>query len=107
MSLDPATRFFLFHEMIRMGIIPYEDAKLDMTQALSQLSPDEAHASRRKFRKAWRKIARARKILHKKELGLENLNPGRGKKINRKYYVYYDILQKILNRKGEHSRKTS
>jgi hypothetical protein len=104
--LDPATLFLLFHRMTQLGIVPYDNPKMDMSRPLSQMAEEEARASRRKFRKQWRKIARARKALHKQEMGMKILHPGKGKKINRKYYVYYDALQKILSRKSEHSGET-
>jgi len=102
--IDPATHFLVYHEMIRRGIVPFMEPKVDMCRFLSQLPPEEGRIARRKFRKSWRKIAWGRKSLHKRELGLGILNPGRGKKINRKYYVYYDVLQDIFFRKNEHFR---
>jgi len=97
MALDPATRFLIFHKMTEMGIIPIIQPYHDYGKILDSLPPEEARVLRRKFRKEWRKFARGKNVIHKRTLGLGVTNPSRGKKNNRKYYLFYEILRSIYS----------
>jgi len=59
-ELRDVDRAFINAVMFESGILPMENSHLDMRRALSQLSREEARALKRKFRKLWRKAARAK-----------------------------------------------
>ena len=93
-------------EALNAGIVPFgqwgeEGAPYhDFTRILAAMDPEEARKHRRKFRKAWRRIAKAkessRNIWVRKEvnaMGLHKTNPTRREKNTRKYVVAHELLK--------------
>jgi hypothetical protein len=91
---------------LNAGIVPFgqwgeEGAPHhDFTRILAAMDPAEARKHRRAFRKAWRKIAKAkessRNVWVRKEvktLGLHKPNPTRREKNARKYVVTHELMK--------------
>ena len=92
---------------LNKGIIPFASwgeegvPHHDFTRILNNMDPEEARKYRRKFRKAWRKIAKANSSSRNrwiqnevKAMGLhKNTPPTRREKNARKYTVANDLLK--------------
>ena len=57
-ELSEIQRLMIYDEMFKQGIVPIEAATNDIRRAFVGTDEDEAKASKRKFRKMWRKLAR-------------------------------------------------
>lgn len=57
-SLTTQTRVFVHAASFKEGIVPLEDARMDVGRALKDLPPEDARKMKRRFRKLWRKLAR-------------------------------------------------
>lgn len=100
---EPLLSVLIDASYARHGILPFRAGRLehDMGREHATMSPDEARASKRKFRKAWRKAAKVarRKAIEKPsmkshteryvidQMGLGNAGPDRKHKRARKYAV--------------------
>lgn len=78
-------------EYRRLGILPLSDLRSSIGVALGTLSPHEARAARRAFRKAWRRVARAkgltgRLLVDVTGAGLETIT--RAQRMSRKAIVH-------------------
>ena len=77
------------------GIVPLEKTHHDFNRILASLPPEEARAMKRKFRKLWRKVAKAKPTknsrLKRITTGLGTANPTRSQKNNRKHAVYMHL----------------
>ena len=85
---------------INMGISPIENVAHDVNRILGTLSPDDARAARRKFRKIWRTIARSmiptvgeRRV--RSHIGLGEASPTKVQKNNRKTRVMLEIDRRV------------
>jgi len=91
---------------LNAGIVPFgrwgeEGAPHhDFTRILKNMDPDESRRMRRNFRKAWRKLAKAKESSSNrwirnevKAMGLHCQRPDRKMKNTRKYLVAYDLTQ--------------
>lgn len=84
--------------MFENGIIPMENTLIDMRRPLKQLPPAEARAAKRKFRKLWRKAAKAtvgngktrsvKEEAQNRELGVGKHVPSRAERNARKQLVF-------------------
>ena len=91
---------------LNAGIVPFgqwgEEGSPhhDFNRILAAMDPEEARRHRRKFRKAWRKIAKAKESSRNrwiqnevKAMGLHKTNPTRREKNARKYVVTHELLK--------------
>ncbi len=82
----PLEKVLLQTSMFDIGIIPLEISHVDVTRMLKQLSPNDALAMKRKFRKVWRKLAKDSKQ-HAKDMGLGAAVPTKAQRTARKQAV--------------------
>jgi hypothetical protein len=87
---------------LNAGIVPFGSCgeegmpHHDFTRILATMAPEEARCSRRKFRKLWRKIAKASEASSKylgrraaRDMGLHKVTPNRQEKNTRKTLVNF------------------
>lgn len=96
-ELRPVDRAFIHSVMFQLGILPIEDPLLDMRRPLKDISPEEARVLKRKFRKLWRKAARAqvgtgktaktKKEMVNRKFGVGKTTPSRAERNERKRLV--------------------
>jgi hypothetical protein len=80
-------------EMLEKGILPARTG-LELTKMLESISKEERRKFKRKFRKAWRKIAKSEKGL-REPMGLGNENPTREQMLQRVARVYMNAAKEI------------
>lgn len=94
-------------ECTEQGIVPIDGSHKspyhhNVNRILEGLSPVEARAMRRKFRKMWRAVAKkSDSRSYKRQLGLGDPTPRRSQLIARKKAVHTRISQIILPRQRE------
>lgn len=98
----------LQHLSLEEGILPIQLVAEEREAAMASLSPEEQRKAKRKYRKMWRKLARAeRKPLHKNRLGYGNLKPSEEHpsaggvphdfhRTQRKSVVYLELFTRLL-----------
>lgn len=102
MKRDITTMFLLETVSHELGIAPIKTIHHDYNRILAGLSPEEARMAKRKFRKAWRKVANdliKKKISGKyikQTLGIGSDRPTRSQKNTRKTIVLGHILDKVV-----------
>jgi len=79
-------------KMLEQGILPARTGR-DLVKMLESIPKDERREFKRKFRKAWRKIAKKDPDL-KFPMGLGNKKPTREQKIQRVSRVYMNAAKK-------------
>ena len=80
-------------EMIEKGIIPARTG-FELTKMMESIPKEERRKFKRKFRKAWRKIAKSEKNLVG-PMGLGSKNPTREQKLQRVARVYMNVAKEI------------
>ncbi len=109
-KMKETERAILVTAMFNAGIIPIEETPHDMTRVLSQLPIEDARKLKRKFRKVWRKLAKAeqlkqnqgksKKVQIGSQYGKNKLNPSRRERLERKRLVqahfYNDVVKPAL-----------
>lgn len=65
---DLKIKILTYDEMIKAGVMPWDNNSHDMNQLLSVLSAEEQRKARRKFRKLWRKKLKAEVERNTKEI---------------------------------------
>ncbi len=109
--LKDIEKALMYEISFSLGILPIENVHADMSRALKDLSPEEARAFKRKFRKVWKKtfkqmVAQHQKLYGKKHaaafvkrmndvVGLGKKNPTKNEKIARKNFVSREIFSVI------------
>jgi DNA invertase Pin-like site-specific DNA recombinase len=83
-----ANKILIKIRMLEMGIIPARSGA-DLVKMMNSIPEEERRFYKRKFRKAWRKLAKKDKDL-KESLGLGCKKPSREQKIQRAVRVYID-----------------
>ena len=78
--------------MLELGIVPLDNTKIDITEALSRSSPDDIRTMKRKFRKVWRKAAKKLGCYNTQEVGVKDSHPTKGQKARRKQMVLGEVL---------------
>lgn len=102
MKRDITTMFLLETVSHELGIAPIKTIYHDYNRILAGLSPEEARIAKRKFRRAWRKVANdliEKKITGryvKQTLGIGSDRPTRSQKNSRKTIVLGHILDKVV-----------
>ena len=109
--------------MFEEGLLPIDNISHDMRRALDQLPKDEARKLKRRFRKVWRKLAKAeaqkissnsrttasKDTLLRARFGVGKSNPSRLDRENRKRLVqeafYNNVVRPVLE-KFENSNRT-
>jgi len=93
------------------GVVPIDSVYADVNKALQGLSPAEQRKMKRKFRKMWRKLARARRAgqptYARRSLGLGSREPTKVMKKNRKHEVKMHIYTKVVRSMLENSSNIS
>lgn len=91
--------------MLRDGVIPIENTVHDMNRSLDSLSKDDSRKTKRKFRKLWRKLAKAdvkrfapknQKLEFSSRFGFKGQNPSREQREARKDIVQHHYLQDVV-----------
>lgn len=73
-------KILLQNAMFNEGIVPFDTSRTNVNTALQSVTPDEARKMKRKFRKMWRKLARAANTRDKVRMGFKNtFNDSTGK----------------------------
>lgn len=99
-AFNPVDKALLHSVMLELGIAPMIDPLHDMRRGITQLSAEDNRATKRKFRKLWRKAMRqklldtkspaAQKLLQTK-LGSGVANPTSAQRLERKRLVMGQI----------------
>lgn len=118
--LREVERVFIHAVMLQLGILPMENAELDMGRVLHQLEPEEARKFRRKFRKIWRQQMKASQHVSgqqmtrsqqnqeenlKRRLGVGKQVPSRAERNARKKLVFDRLWREAIEpmvRRFEH-----
>lgn len=93
--MSDAERMFVHTVMFQAGIVPMENAAMDVRRALQDVDPDAARKLKRKFRKLWRKAMRAKLVsnpIRRAEVVIDSVTkkgapPTRRQKLHRKQIV--------------------
>jgi hypothetical protein len=107
--VDEVFKLKLQIEFMNRGLVPLgmlcggAPIHFDINKLISELSPAEARAMRRKFRKEWRRIVKQKVRRGGKEgkstahmLGFGLDEPKRKHKESRKQKVYHELSRKLL-----------
>lgn len=79
--------------MMGMGIVPFNTETSDVNVILKSAEKETARTMKRKFRKLWRKSARAEGLLGLARVGEKGKTPTKSQKQNRKSIVLETILK--------------
>jgi DNA invertase Pin-like site-specific DNA recombinase len=82
-----------------MGIIPFCKTAEDFRDAMGSVSPEERRKIKRKFRKAWRKIAKSGGFLERRA------TPGKKPNTRTRRARQYDVLGEIRRKARREVRK--
>ncbi|NDE01849.1 MAG: hypothetical protein EBZ91_08895 [Gammaproteobacteria bacterium] len=97
-------------EAYRLGIIPLSNSSLgsSLAGAFEEMPPEQARVMKRKFRKLWRKLARAasrggaemliRGSNEAQRLGLGDPKPARHNNFTRKTSVFWELRRRARKR---------
>ena len=97
-ELRSVDKFFIHQTMFDLGIIPMEDASLDMRRPLNALPPEEARIAKRKFRKLWRKCMR-------RGYNTSSIGAARSAVEKKKANVYFGVGNKAVSKHASRRRK--
>lgn len=86
-----------FQTYTEAGIVPfsYDNVVHDVNRMLTSMSPAEARALKRKFRKLWRNLAHRGSEKKRRHMGLGAPHPTRSNKKARKSFVFLSLLPKV------------
>jgi len=89
---------FISYVMLKLGIVPIDDLRLDVQRSMKNTPPAEARAMKRKFRKLWRKLSKEqKKAVNKRAFYVEpGKVPSSSQRSNRKNLVYNKVWETMI-----------